>query len=243
MPKHTSSYVKAALPGPSMASVGAAAGVAAGVAAGAPAAPAATAATAATAAAAAAAGGIGVASGFGMYVRLEESFLRGDSSVLLIAVDSNREALEADGNYGLALALKGAQARRKMRQLTDTYITLSIEDMASKLDIGSAGEAEKMLSGLIASGQIAARIDQTTGMVYFQDAHVDDEEKEREMVQCLEQTMALTEKIELMKKQLYSSPAYLKSLTTSGGASGGGDGGSSGRGIFDAMETDVLGDL
>jgi COP9 signalosome complex subunit 3 len=167
------------------------------------------------------------------YKRIQDIFLQGDSSNLKNAIELNEDILSTDHNYGLAHALVDAQARHNMRKLTDTYITLSLTDMATNLGLSTSGEAEVMLCELILSGAIAATIDKPSGMVHFEDKIMDNK-AEKELMRSLKETMNLNNQLETMKKQLYISPLFIQSLTTSSSSR-------SPRSIYDG--SDDVGDM
>lgn len=149
------------------------------------------------------------------YKFLQDAFTEGDAVALQKAIKSNQSVLSVDGNLGLAYTLVEAQARHNMRKLTDTYIRLSLSDMATKLGLEGVVEAERLLCDLVASGHIAATIDQCSGTVHFQDRPNSRLSRESNLIATLNETITLNEKLEDMKKELYSSPVYLLSLTSS----------------------------
>jgi len=54
-------------------------------------------------------------------------------------------------------------------KLTDTYLTLSLNDLAKATNVKSSQEAEKILLRMIENGEIKAVIDQEKGMVSFKE--------------------------------------------------------------------------
>jgi len=53
--------------------------------------------------------------------------------------------------------------------LTDTYLTLSLNDLAKATNVKSSQEAEKILLRMIENGEIKAVMDQEKGMVSFKE--------------------------------------------------------------------------
>lgn len=74
---------------------------------------------------------------------------------------------EQDGNVGLVrLAIEG-QARRQIQKLTQTYLTLSLADIAAQAGLGGLAEAELAVLRMMDAGEVSARISERDGMVHF----------------------------------------------------------------------------
>lgn len=85
------------------------------------------------------------------------------------AVLRAERALRADGNLGLARLARDSLLRFSVVRLTDTYVTLSLADMARASHLSGPGEAERVVRDMIADGAISARISKRDGMVSFTD--------------------------------------------------------------------------
>lgn len=59
--------------------------------------------------------------------------------------------------------------KKNIQRLTQTFLTLSLADVASKVQLSGPGEAEKYILDMIKSGEIFASINQKDGMVVFKD--------------------------------------------------------------------------
>ncbi|KAG0351152.1 COP9 signalosome complex subunit 3 [Podila minutissima] len=90
-------------------------------------------------------------------------------------LDKIKGILVRDRNYGLAKQCVEAFHRRKIQDLTRTYLTLSVEDIATNIGLGSDPEAAKHVEGIIVkmiqAGTIFATIshEHAGGMVSFLD--------------------------------------------------------------------------
>ncbi|CAO3663940.1 unnamed protein product [Umbelopsis ramanniana] len=83
---------------------------------------------------------------------------------LSIALEKRREAFEKDNNWGLAGQCLRALQQQKIQDLTRTYITLSVSDIAEK--VGFTGEdakteVEKNILEMVEQGSIFASIEHT----------------------------------------------------------------------------------
>ncbi|KAG0331964.1 COP9 signalosome complex subunit 3 [Podila horticola] len=90
-------------------------------------------------------------------------------------LDKIKAILVRDRNYGLAKQCVEAFHRRKIQDLTRTYLTLSVQDIATNIGLGSDPEAAKHVEGIIVkmiqAGTIFATIshEHAGGMVSFLD--------------------------------------------------------------------------
>ncbi|CAM9377986.1 unnamed protein product, partial [Heterosigma akashiwo] len=66
-----------------------------------------------------------------------------------------------------AKQLPAALTQRRVHQVTHTYLTLSLTDIADAAKLPSATEAEKLILVMVSEGKIVAKIDKVTGIVHF----------------------------------------------------------------------------
>lgn len=59
--------------------------------------------------------------------------------------------------------------KKNIQRLTKTFLTLSFIDVANKVQLSGAAEAERYILNMIKSGEIHATINQKDGMVVFKD--------------------------------------------------------------------------
>jgi hypothetical protein len=64
---------------------------------------------------------------------------------------------------------------KKLRQLTRTFVTLSLEDIAQHAGCATAAAAERLIVDQVAQGKIFAAVDEVTGMVHFSEDKPDEE--------------------------------------------------------------------
>jgi COP9 signalosome complex subunit 3 len=83
--------------------------------------------------------------------------------------NDNAEAYMKDNNLGLVKQCIAALYRRNIRKLTETYMTLSLADIAKSIKVSSVKEAETQLLKMIENGEINAVINQKDGMVSFEE--------------------------------------------------------------------------
>ncbi|KAL4424036.1 hypothetical protein ABPG75_001337 [Micractinium tetrahymenae] len=93
---------------------------------------------------------------------------QGKSAAELAAFAQGKQAeFQQDGSVGLVkLAIEG-HAKRQVQKLTQTYLTLSLADIAQQAGLGSPQEAELAVLRMIDAGEVHARISERDGMVHF----------------------------------------------------------------------------
>ena len=97
------------------------------------------------------------------YSELAQAFMSFDQEKLNDICSKLNEVLVRDNNIGLVKQLKQALYKKNIQKLTKTFITLSLNDMATKVKLGSASEAERLMLSMIRDGEIFATINQKDG--------------------------------------------------------------------------------
>ena len=64
---------------------------------------------------------------------------------------------------GLVRQVALSQTKSNIKRLTKTFVTLSLSDVASRIGLSSAEEAERQIVAMIEEGRIHARISQKDG--------------------------------------------------------------------------------
>ncbi|XP_062195786.1 COP9 signalosome complex subunit 3-like isoform X2 [Phragmites australis] len=146
--------------------------------------------------------------GNGRYVELESFIL------------SNAERFQSDNNLGLVKQVLSSMYKRNIQRLTQTYLTLSLEDIARSAQLNTPKEAEMHVLRMIEDGEIHATINQKDGMVSF---HEDPEQyKSIEMVEHIDSSIqrltALSKKLTSIDENISCDPAYLMKIGRERGA-------------------------
>ncbi|PIA51306.1 hypothetical protein AQUCO_01100263v1 [Aquilegia coerulea] len=116
-----------------------------------------------------------------------------------------------DNNLGLVKQVVSSLSKRNIQRLTQTYLTLSLEDMANRVQLNTSKEAELHVLQMIQDGEIFATINQKDGMVSF---HEDPEQyKTCEMIEhidsSIQRIMALSKKLSAVDENVSCDPTYL----------------------------------
>lgn len=103
------------------------------------------------------------------YIALADAYKRKQAQLLLEEVESHRSLFKKDGNFGLVKQCVSSLYKSKIQRLTNTYLTLSLRDIAKAAELGTEKEAEEYLVRMIENQEIFAKIDQREGMVHFRE--------------------------------------------------------------------------
>ncbi|XP_052304682.1 COP9 signalosome complex subunit 3 isoform X3 [Populus trichocarpa] len=76
------------------------------------------------------------------YMELASSYSSGKVSELETYIQTNREKFESDNNHGLVKQVVSSMYKRNIQRLTQTYLTLSLQDIAKIVQLSSPKEAE-----------------------------------------------------------------------------------------------------
>lgn len=126
-------------------------------------------------------------------------------------MEENIDKIREDGNEGLVKQCLSSLSTGNIKRLTQTYVTLSLEDIASSAQLSSAQAAEMKVLDMIAQSQIFARINQADGMVSFLE---DPEEYNTnammdELDSRIQSTSALYSVLSNLNSELACDPEYI----------------------------------
>ncbi|KAG0242924.1 COP9 signalosome complex subunit 3 [Actinomortierella wolfii] len=139
-------------------------------------------------------------------------------TVLRAEAERNRSFFVRDRNYGLVKQCMEALYKRNIQDLTRTYLTLSLKDIAEQIGLGSDDKAIHQVEGImirmIESGAVFATIshEHRGGMVSF----LDDPNQHNTTVtmdmlnEQIQRATEITAKLVKMDQTISTLPAYLK---------------------------------
>nr|XP_034922478.1 COP9 signalosome complex subunit 3-like isoform X2 [Populus alba] len=97
------------------------------------------------------------------YMEVASSYSSGKVSELKTYIQTNKEKFESDNNLGLVKQVISSMYKRNIQRLTQTYWTLSVQDIAKNVQLSSPKEAEMHVLQMIEDGEIYATINQKDG--------------------------------------------------------------------------------
>eukprot|EP00607_Mallomonas_marina_P009006 CAMPEP_0182417772 /NCGR_PEP_ID=MMETSP1167-20130531/2206_1 /TAXON_ID=2988 /ORGANISM="Mallomonas Sp, Strain CCMP3275" /LENGTH=317 /DNA_ID=CAMNT_0024591531 /DNA_START=543 /DNA_END=1492 /DNA_ORIENTATION=+ len=155
-----------------------------------------------------------------VYDPLVKAFQSADIEQLRRLLLLSQEALDKDGNLGLAKQLVPALVRSRIRTLATSYMTLSLQDIGSLTGL-NAGEVESTLLGMLSSSEIQMHIDQQSGMAHFtgEEGRAEEEEDDAsDVISRLQHNMSLSmelaEELRRMQKSVLTSQEYIARVST-----------------------------
>ncbi|KAI3364915.1 hypothetical protein L3Q82_001093 [Scortum barcoo] len=146
------------------------------------------------------------------YHELAQVYTTNNPAELRSLVNKHSETFTRDNNTGLVKQCLSSLYKKNIQRLTKTFLTLSLQDMASRVQLSGPQEAEKYVLHMIEDGEIYASINQKDGMVCFHD----NPEKynnpamlhkiDQEMLKCIE----LDEKLKSMDQEITVNPQFVQ---------------------------------
>uniref|UniRef100_A0A336KH77 COP9 signalosome complex subunit 3 n=1 Tax=Culicoides sonorensis TaxID=179676 RepID=A0A336KH77_CULSO len=146
------------------------------------------------------------------YHELGSAYTTGNSEELRNIVLKNRDQYERDKNFGLVKQVASSLYKKNIQRLTKTFLTLSLADVASRVQLGSPAEAEKYIFKMIKSGEIFATIDQRDGMVIFKDSseNYNSPEMFLKVQSDVAKVMELNKQLLKMEEEIVLNPSFVK---------------------------------
>ena len=143
------------------------------------------------------------------YLEVAKAFSTYEVGKLEQALEKHRSVLEADKNFGLGKQLIPSLSKRVIQRLTQTYLTLSLDDLAVK---GGVGDAQAVLLEMIEKGEIHAKISQKDKMVAFPE---DGDARVRDLSGGIDLAIDLGAEVESLDESLMTNRTFLQHHVTS----------------------------
>lgn len=150
------------------------------------------------------------------YSALVEAYSSHEGRVLEDCFEKYVSAFEADNTVGLVRQVLASLVKRNILRLTQTYITLSLADIAASVHLPSAQSVEMLILKMIQAREIHAEINEMDGMVKFLEDPEDynniemAEHLDSQMSKCTE----LDRKLQEVHEELMCDPDYLTKLAS-----------------------------
>ncbi|THU43989.1 hypothetical protein C4D60_Mb02t02650 [Musa balbisiana] len=101
------------------------------------------------------------------YIDLANCYATGTFSELEACIQTNLEKFQSDSNVGLVKQVLSSLYKHNIQRLTQTYLTLSLQDIANAAQLKTPNDAEMHVLQMIQDGEISASINQKDGMASF----------------------------------------------------------------------------
>lgn len=146
------------------------------------------------------------------YHDLSSAYNSSNSDEVRNVINKYRDSFIRDTNMGLVKQVISSLYKKNIQRLTKTFLTLSLADVASRVQLSGPAEAEKYILNMIKSGEIFASINQKDGMVVFKDdpEKYDSPDMFHKVQQEISRVMALNKQIIKMEEEIMLNPLYVK---------------------------------
>lgn len=131
---------------------------------------------------------------------------------LQAVINKNRETFVRDNNMGLVKQCVSSLYKKNIQRLTKTFMTLSLTDMANRVQLAGPKEAEQYILHMIEDGEIYATINQKDGMVIFHDnpEKYNDPNMLKRLDEEMKNCIQLDEKLRRMDEEIMVNPQYVQ---------------------------------
>lgn len=149
------------------------------------------------------------------YQEFATSFATHNSDEVHKCATIHAELFRKDGNFGLVKQAIQSLNYNNIKRLTQTYLTLSLHDIAVSVKLPGPADAERAVLKMIEDGEIFATINQRDGMVSFSEdperfntnkmlSHIDDQ---------INKVIVLEKRLRGVDDAISVTPAYVQKTT------------------------------
>ncbi|XP_058120188.1 COP9 signalosome complex subunit 3 [Anopheles ziemanni] len=146
------------------------------------------------------------------YHDLSTAYNTSSSDEVRNVVNKFRDVFLRDTNMGLVKQVVASLYKKNIQRLTKTFLTLSLADVASRVQLSGPAEAEKYILNMIKSGEIFASINQKDGMVVFKDdpEQYNNQEMFDKVQAEIGSVMELNKQVLKMDEEIMLNPVFVK---------------------------------
>nr|CAG4643898.1 EOG090X04TU [Lepidurus arcticus] len=147
-----------------------------------------------------------------VYHDIASAFTTNNPAQLATVVNKHQDMINRDHNMGLVKQVQASLYKKTIQRLTQTFLTLSLADMAHRVQLPNVQAAEKLVLDMIEEGEIYATIHQKDGMVVFHDSpnHFDSPSTLQRLGKYVSLCMELDKQIQKMEEEILVNPQYVK---------------------------------
>ncbi|RWS10457.1 COP9 signalosome complex subunit 3-like protein [Dinothrombium tinctorium] len=148
------------------------------------------------------------------YNELVSAYATNNPEEVIAVINRHSETLTRETNMGLVKQCLSSLHKKNIQRLTKTFLTLSLSDMANRVQLANAKEAENYILRMIEDKEIFASINQKDGMVVF----LDNPEKYntatmfRRLEDDMKVCMYLEDKLRKMDQEIAVSAKYIQKV-------------------------------
>jgi len=153
---------------------------------------------------------------FPQYQEFATAFTAGNTDELHKIAEQHIDIFKKDKNFGLIKQCIKSLYRRNIQKFTLTYLTFSLQDIATSVKMTNAKEAEKQILRMIENNEIFATVNQKDGMVSFQEdpERYDNNKVMGHLDSDIQKVIDIGKRLRTLDESVASSPAYLQRTAT-----------------------------
>ena len=146
------------------------------------------------------------------YHDLANAYVTSKPDELQKIITRHTDTYNSDKNMGLVKQCLTTLYRKNIQRLTKTFLTLSLSDMANRVQLASARDAERHVLHMIEDGEIFASINQKDGMVKFHDnpERYNNPAMMARLDEQMERCMKLNDKLRSRDQEMTVNPVFVQ---------------------------------
>jgi len=149
---------------------------------------------------------------FPQYQEFATAFTTQSTDDLHKCAEVHADIFRKDKNFGLVKQCIQSLYSKNIQRHTQTYLTYSLQDMATNTKLRSPSDAEKHVLRMIEKGEIFATVNQKDGMISFQEdpEQYDTKKMTIQLDAQVQKVIGLASKVRAIDESIASSASYIQ---------------------------------
>mmetsp|Transcript_9243 Transcript_9243/g.22923 ORF Transcript_9243/g.22923 Transcript_9243/m.22923 type:complete len:237 (+) Transcript_9243:96-806(+) len=126
-----------------------------------------------------------------------------------VSLAKHQALLQTEGNWGLAQQAMSSTYARNIQSLTQTFVTLSLDDIAREVGLPDASSAKSKILEMMYKREISAGIDESKNMVSFEASRMSPQELLGRLTTQIRVCNDLNEQMRVVDETIGASNIYL----------------------------------
>uniref|UniRef100_A0A2S2QND7 COP9 signalosome complex subunit 3 n=1 Tax=Sipha flava TaxID=143950 RepID=A0A2S2QND7_9HEMI len=150
------------------------------------------------------------------YLDIIPAYQSGDPSELQRTITKYHDVYQRDKNKGLVKQVVKALHRKNILKLTNTFLNMSISDLAQRVNLPSTAEAEEHLIAMIEAGEIYGKINRKEGTIMFNDPpkKFDDPNILKKILDEITSKISFSSTVRMMDEDILVNPTFVKKISS-----------------------------
>ncbi|XP_026823448.1 COP9 signalosome complex subunit 3 [Rhopalosiphum maidis] len=150
------------------------------------------------------------------YLDIIPAYQSGDPEELQRTISKYHDVYIRDNNKGLVKQVVKALHRKNIHKLTNTFLNMSISDLAQRINLPNIVEAEEHLMSMIESGEIYGKINRKEGTIMFNDPpkKYEDPSVLKKILDEVTNKISFSSTVQMMDEAILINPAFVKKTSS-----------------------------